>query len=77
MKTTCFAHRLRTARQKAGYTQGQLASLIGRTRSVVTNYEAGRVQPTPDGLSRIASRLAVTTDYLLGREARPHPKQRP
>jgi len=37
-----FARRLRTLRQRAGYTQGKLADKIGVIRTTVVNMESGR-----------------------------------
>src|SRR5207245_667309 len=40
--------RLRQARQDAGLTQAQLASVLGVTQAAVSNWEAGSRQPSID-----------------------------
>ncbi len=45
MKTQ-FAHDLRLARRKAGYTQGDIAHLLGTHQSVVSDLECGKHRPT-------------------------------
>ena len=42
---TQFAHDLRLARRKAGYTQDDLAHLLGSHQSVVSDLEHGKQRP--------------------------------
>lgn len=48
--STQFAHDLRLARKKAGYTQGDLAHLLGGHQSLVSDLEHGKQRP---GLEQI------------------------
>jgi len=62
-----FQHRLQAARELRRVTQSQLASSAGLPPSSVSHFESGSRKPSFDNLKRLASALAVTTDYLLGR----------
>lgn len=44
--STQFAHDLRLARRKAGYTQGDLAYLLQSHQSVVSDLEHGKQRPS-------------------------------
>lgn len=44
--STQFAQDLRLARRKAGYTQGDLAHLLGCQQSLVSEFEHGKVRPS-------------------------------
>ena len=50
------------------WTQEELASRLGLTKSVVSAYETGLRYPSYDILIRIASIFKVSTDHLLGVE---------
>jgi transcriptional regulator with XRE-family HTH domain len=43
--STQFAHDLRLARRKAGYTQKDIAHLLSSHQSLVSDFEHGRKQP--------------------------------
>ena len=60
--------RIREARRRAGYSQEELAEMARLNRVTVAKYEAGKVEPGAQALSRIADALEVTVDALLGRE---------
>ena len=51
--------RVRAARKRRGYTQEQLADLIGRTVETVSNVERGRTIPTLETLDRLGHSLDV------------------
>lgn len=61
---------LKTARAKKRFTQQMLAKELGVSRSCVSMWETGESQPDNNTLVRIADILDVSTDYLLGREAK-------
>jgi HTH-type transcriptional regulator/antitoxin HipB len=52
-----LAERVRSAREKLGITQAELAARIGSTQPSVARLEAGGVSPSIDTLSRIATAL--------------------
>ena len=62
-----FPDRLRTARERRGLSQGQLAERAGLQASAVSHFETGGRKPSFDNLKRFADALNITTDYLLGR----------
>lgn len=66
-KGDIFQQRLQAARELRKLTQGQLATAAGLPPSSVSHFESGARKPSFDNLKRLASALAVTTDYLLGR----------
>lgn len=61
--------RIRELRMAAGLSQEQLAELSSLNRVTIAKYEAGRVEPGAQALSRIADALDVSTDALLGKAA--------
>lgn len=66
-------HRLKFAREKAGHTQESLAEQLMIHKKNLTLYENGKSEPSADVLSRIASVLGVSADYLLGLTDDPAP----
>ena len=66
-----FGEMLKSLRQKAGFTQKQLADKMGITSSVVSYYELSERNPSPETLIKLASIFHVTTDYLLGVQKNP------
>ena len=55
-----FGEKLTLARKEKGYTQEQLASLIGIAKSTLTGYEKGNREPD------ILKIKNIKADYLLG-----------
>ena len=62
-----FGNRLRQMRKAKGYSQQQIADLVGVHRTTYTRYESGAVEPPLDTLCRMADLMGCTTDELLGR----------
>lgn len=60
--------RIKAAREETGITQEELAEEVGISRAAVARYESGEIEPKIKNLVAIATRLNVTTDYLLGIE---------
>lgn len=56
---------LRRRRVLEGLTQSQLARRIGVSQAAVQSWEAGRFDPSPRHIKRLAKALAVTTDELI------------
>lgn len=65
-----LGNRIKSAREKMGITQEELAGDVGISRAAVARYESGEIEPKIKNLIAIATRLNVTTDYLLGIEIR-------
>lgn len=61
-----FADRIARHRQNLGWTQQQLASVVGVSTTCVWNWERGNTFPRQASLHRIAKRLGVDTAELVG-----------
>lgn len=59
--------RLRMAR---GLNQVEFAKVMGVSKQCVSNWENDNVMPSIEMLIKIADFFNVTTDYILGRDAR-------
>lgn len=69
-----FAERLKELRKQHGYTQEQLAALIGVERSSIGKYEGkSRIIPSDDVKYKLAELFNVSVDYLLGYSDTPMP----
>lgn len=60
-----FATRLKELRMRRGYSQEDLASLVGISKTQVSRWEAGQ-NPSADMLGKLAETFSVSADYLLG-----------
>jgi transcriptional regulator with XRE-family HTH domain len=60
-----FKERLKAARTAKGYSQGQLAELIGVHVTNISRYERGENRPTSDVLTKLGEALGVSGDYLM------------
>lgn len=56
---------LRSARKAAGRKQREVAEHLGITEGAYCAYETGKRRPTPEAISKIATFLGVSGDYLL------------
>lgn len=61
-----FASRLKAARDKRDWSQGDLAQATGIDRQLLSKYERGVKLPSVEGLVKLAKALKCSTDYLLG-----------
>jgi transcriptional regulator with XRE-family HTH domain len=66
-----FGERLRHIREEKRLSQAELAEKTGFQPSAISHFESGRRAPSFDNLKKLADALAVTIDYLLGRETLP------
>jgi transcriptional regulator with XRE-family HTH domain len=64
-----LARRLRTAREHAGLSQGQVAKLLQMHRPTVSEIEAGRRKVSSEEVAEFASIYEVSLAWLLGSEA--------
>lgn len=64
---------LKAARKAAGLTQVEVAEYIGISQPQYSAWENGRSKIDNVSLSRLATLLNVTADYLLGKEAKEMP----
>ncbi len=61
-----FPNRLKTLREKMGYTQSDLAKKLSLTRASVNAWEMGLSSPSTPFVVELSRLFHVTTDYLLG-----------
>lgn len=57
--------RIKELRANKGFTQSDLAKLVGLTYIQVGRYEKGKSNPSADVLQKLASALDTTTDFLM------------
>ena len=60
-----FSEQLKKARLEAGYTQQQVADLMGITNSTYCGYETGKRQPDVEKIRLIAKLLNTSGDIFL------------
>lgn len=58
--------RLKNLREEKGYTQRQLAEMLGINSVTYLHYEKEQREPPLELLADIAAFYGVTVDYLLG-----------
>lgn len=58
--------RIKQLREKQGYTQTELAKILGVTRSCVNAWEMGISVPSTQSLVQLSQIFDISTDYLLG-----------
>lgn len=69
-----LAERLQDLRKKAGYSQEQLADLLGISRQAVSKWEASQGKPEIDNIIKLTEIYHVSADYiLLGTESAASP----
>ena len=59
-----IANRLRTARDAAGLSQGQVAKILDMHRPTITEIEAGRRKVSGEELTRFATLYGVSVEWL-------------
>jgi transcriptional regulator with XRE-family HTH domain len=60
-----LGRRLALLRQSKGWTQDNLATILGIDRSTISKYENDANEPDLAMLRRLATALGVSTEYLL------------
>ena len=63
-----FAERLNFIRKTKGFTAQQMADHLSMGVRAYRNYESGDRFPSADTLIKIADKLDVSIDFLLGRD---------
>jgi transcriptional regulator with XRE-family HTH domain len=61
-----IGQRIARFRKAQGFTQQQLADRIGIARTLVTDYETGRLRLNDEMIIRVSFALSVSADVLLG-----------
>lgn len=60
--------RIRDVRKGAGKTQKEVGATLGVSSHTVWCWEAGKTQPTPEHITKLAQAFGVSTDWLLGKD---------
>ena len=60
-----LADRVKALRNEQGWSQSELAELVGANPAQISRYENGRITPSADALARLAETFGVSCDYLL------------
>ena len=58
---------IKEAREQAGYSQKELAEMVGVAPNTFHGYESGKHDPKSDLLLKIANACGVSVDFLLGK----------
>lgn len=66
--------RTRKQREAMRMTVGQLAARVGLSRNTITNYEAGKTEPSASDLVRLTEALGCSISDLLHGETAPPPR---
>lgn len=62
-----LGERIRTAREHAGFTQGDVARAVGVTKQTIFKYEVGIIENIPlENIRKIAALLGVSPLYITG-----------
>lgn len=59
--------RIRKLRNELGLTQEELGAKIGQTKSNISKYETGALEPSLQALGLLSDIFDVTIDYLVGK----------
>ncbi len=60
-----ISERLCDLRKKAGYSQEQLAELLGISRQAISKWESGQGNPDIDNIIKLTKIYQVSADYIL------------
>ena len=60
-----YYEKLKTARKKAGYSQEQVADIINTSRSNISKYETGALEPNLETLKKLCELYNVSANYIL------------
>ncbi len=61
-------NRIRNRRMELSITQTRLAKTAKLTPAAISQFESGSRKPSFDALSKLATALKISTDYLLGKK---------
>mgnify|MGYP000243291747 CR=1 FL=1 len=61
-----FIINIKRARKSAKMTQQQVADILNTSRSNITKYETGALEPNLETIGLLAELYNVSTDWLLG-----------
>lgn len=61
-----FAQNLKRAREAKRYTQQYVADVLATSRSNITKYENGTLEPNIETIGMLAELYEISTDWLFG-----------
>ena len=61
-----IANTITLLRKEKGWSQTELAKLVGCSREIISKYEKDNVMPSIQIAKKIADAFGVTLDYLVG-----------
>lgn len=61
----CLGERISELLKKNGYTQKELATMVGVTESAMSRYLKGEREPKIEVIANLATALNTTSDYLI------------
>lgn len=61
-----FANNLKRARENKKYTQQYVADVLSTSRTNITKYENGSLEPNIETIGMLAELYGVSTDWLFG-----------
>lgn len=62
----CFISNIKRARLNSKMTQEQVAEKLNTSRTNITKYEAGTLEPNIEMIGQLAELYNVSTDWLFG-----------
>lgn len=77
MPSPFHGERLKALRTEAGWSQAELAEMVGSDARQVSRYENNKVAPGLEAVIRMAETFNVTVDYLLFDNAERRPPNAP
>ncbi|MCD8181215.1 MAG: helix-turn-helix domain-containing protein, partial [Firmicutes bacterium] len=61
-----IGQRVRKARKEKGYSQTELANVLGKSLRTIQKYENGEIEISISMINALANALDTTSTYLLG-----------
>ncbi len=60
-----IAERLQELRKRSGYSQEQVAEMLGLSRQAISKWESGQGKPEIDNIVKLTEIYNVSADYIL------------
>lgn len=64
-----FAKNLKTARKTKGYTQEKIADELNTSRTNISKYENGQLEPNIETIIKFIEKYKISADYLFKNES--------
>ncbi len=74
--SSATGNKIRELRNKAGFTQKELADKLHKSESAVRMWELSKSEPDLQSINELAEIFGVSVDYLLGKDSEPQ-KEKP